>query len=172
MSSNRRSFLRNVAIGSGVLAGAPLLTSAQPDSSEKMKEIRKAAERVPALKFNMCGYAAPKLDKVRVGFVGIGDRGSGAVERMTYIEGVEITALCDVRQAAVDGGQKILADAGLPKAKEYVNGDLGFKALCESGDVDLVYICTNWEWHVPVAIAAMEGGKHTAVEVTPAKTIE
>ena len=164
MSSNRRSFLRNVAIGSGVLAGAPLLTSAQPAGNEKMKEIRKAAERIPAMKFNMCGYAAPKLDKVRVGFVGIGDRGSGAVERMTYIEGVEITALCDVRQAAVDGGQKILAEAGLPKAKEYVNGDLGFKALCESGDVDLVYICTSWEWHVPVAVAAMEGGRYVGAD--------
>ena len=90
MSSDRRSFLRNVAIGSGVLAGAPLFTSAQPGNSEKLKEIRKAAERVPAMKFNMCGYAAPKLEKVRVGFVGIGDRGSGAVERMTFIEGVEI----------------------------------------------------------------------------------
>jgi hypothetical protein len=49
---------------------------------------------------------------------------------------------------------------------------LGFKALCESEDVDLVYICTNWEWHIPVAVAAMEGGKHTAVEVTAAKTME
>ena len=48
----------------------------------------------------MCGYAAPKLDTVRVGFVGIGDRGSGAVKRMTFIEGVEVTALCDTRQAA------------------------------------------------------------------------
>jgi len=72
------------------------------------------------MSFNMCGYAAPKLDKVRVGFVGIGDRGSDAVERMTYIDGVEIVALCDIRQSAVDGGQKILEKAGLPKAKEFV----------------------------------------------------
>jgi hypothetical protein len=130
MSTNRRSFIRNITLGSGVLAATPLMASNNFTTPEEMERIRKAAYRNPPMTFNMCGYAAPKLDKVRVGFVGIGDRGSGAVERMTFIEGVEITALCDVRQAAVDGAQKILANAGLPKAKEYVNGDMGFKALC------------------------------------------
>ena len=93
----------------GVAATTPLMASCAPATEEeKVKFIRESAERVPAMNFNMSGYAAPKLDKVRIGFVGIGDRGSGAVKRMTYIDGVEIVALCDVRQAAVDGGQKIL----------------------------------------------------------------
>jgi len=83
----------------------------------KLSHIKESAGKNPKMNFNMCGYAAPKLDKVRVGFVGIGDRGSGAVKRMTYIKGVEVTALCYTRQAAVDGGQKILDDADLPKSK-------------------------------------------------------
>lgn len=83
------------------------MASTAPVEKEKLKEIRKSAERLPAMHFNMCGFAAPKLDKVRIGFVGIGDRGSDAVERMTYIDGVEITAVCDIRQAAVDGAQKV-----------------------------------------------------------------
>jgi len=162
-----------MAIGTGVIASAPLAgCSSKANEAEAVAHIRKSAERLPKMNFNMCGYAAPKLDKVRVGFVGIGDRGSGAVRRMTYIEGVEITALCDIRQGAVDGAQKILADAGLPKAKEYVSGDLGFKELCESGLVDLVYVATSWEWHVPVGIAAMKAGAHTAIEVTTAKTMD
>ena len=172
MSTNRRSFIRNIGLGAGIMAVTPLITSGSPTEKEKLKEIRKSAERIPSMRFNMSGYTAPKLEKVRIGYVGIGDRGSDAVERMTFIDGVEITALCDVRQAAVDGAQKILAKAGLPKAKEFVNGDLGFKDLCNSGLCDLVYTATPWEWHVPVGIAAMEGGCHTAIEVSTAKTMD
>jgi hypothetical protein len=84
MNKNRRSFLRNITLGSGVLATTPLFGSNNFSSMEEMEKIKKAASRAPKMTFNMCGYAAPKLDKVRVGFVGIGDRGSGAVERMTY----------------------------------------------------------------------------------------
>ena len=172
MAQNRRSFLGNLALGAGVLAAAPLAACSGTKDESKFPHIKELVGKNPKMNFNMCGYAAPKLDTVRVGFVGIGDRGSGAVKRMTFIEGVEIAALCDIRQAAVDGGQKILADAGLPKAKEFVGGDLGFKEMCESGLVDLVYIATPWEWHVPVAIAAMEGDKHAAVEVSTAKTLD
>lgn len=168
MTSNRRDFLRNTILGTGMLAtgfgGHAESLNGISSTEWKWKKVGQ--------QFNMCGFSAPKLDKVRVGFVGIGDRGSGAVERMTFIEGVEITALCDIRQAAVDGGQEILRKAGLPKAKEFVFGDLGFKELCDSNLVDLVYIATPWEWHVPVAVAAMEGEKHTAVEVSTAKTLD
>lgn len=68
--------------------------------------------------------------------------------------------------------KKFLADAGLPKAKEFVGGDLTFKDLCNSGLCDLVYTATPWEWHVPVGLAAMEGGCHTAIEVSTAKTMD
>ena len=172
MNTNRRSFLKNIGLGAGVIASTPLMASTGRFEDEKLREIRISAERNPAMNFNMCGYAAPKLDKVRIGFVGIGDRGSDAVERMTFIDGVEIVALCDIRQAAVDNGQKILADAGLPKAKEFVGGNYEFKKLCESGLVDLVYTATPWEWHVPVGLAAMEAGCHTAIEVSTAKTMD
>lgn len=172
MSTNRRSFLKNIGLGAGVIATTPLIASTSAGEKEKVKAIRKSAERTPAMNFNMCGYAAPKLDKVKVGFVGIGDRGSGAVKRMTFIEGVEIVALCDIRQSAVDGAQKILTEAGLPKAKEFVGGDFTFKELCNSGLVDLVYTATPWEWHVPVGLAAMEGGCHTAIEVSTARTMD
>ena len=172
MSTNRRTFLRNIGIGAGVVATTPLMASTGAGDKELVKHIRKAAERKPSMNFNMCGYAAPKLDKVRVGFVGIGDRGSGAVKRMTYIDGVEVTAICDTRQGALDGGQKILNEAGLPKAKEFTGSDTAFKDLCESGLCDLVYTATPWEWHVPVGLAAMEAGCHTAIEVSTAKTME
>ncbi len=174
MASDRRSFLKSMAIGAGVVTAAPLVgcTRTGTKEEEQVAYIRKNAERLPKMHFNMCGYAAPKLSTVRVGFVGIGDRGTPAVKRMTHIEGVEVTAICDTRQAALDGAQKILSEAGLPKAKEFTGSDTAFKNLCDSGLVDLVYIATPWEWHVPVAIAAMKGDKHAAVEVSTAKTMD
>ncbi len=174
MSTNRRSFLKNLALGSGVLATGPLAASGcnNTNGQEKVAHIRKSAGRVPVMNFNMCGYAAPKLDTVRIAIVGIGDRGAGAVQRMTHIEGVEITALCDIRQGAVDGGQAILQKAGLSKAKEYVGDDENFRKLTNDDVADLVYIATPWEWHVPIALAAMEGDKHAAVEVSTARTMD
>jgi hypothetical protein len=119
----------------------------------------------------MCGFAAPKMDKVRIGFIGLGMRGPGAVERMSFIEGVEIKALCDKLPQRAEKANDILVKAGLPKAVVY-SGEEGWKALCERKDLDLVYICTPWHLHTPMAVYAMKNGKHAATEVPAAKTIE
>jgi len=121
--------------------------------------------------FNMCGYAAPKIEKVRIGFVGLGHRGPAAVNRISFIDGVEIKALCDKVPGRVDAAQKILSGKGLPAAKAYTGED-GWKAMCESSDLDLIYICTPWSLHTPMAIYAMKHGKHAASEVPIAVTID
>jgi predicted dehydrogenase len=163
MSSNRRQFIRNLTLGSGALAtGINATANDYADLEYPVKH--------PAL-FNMCGYAAPKMDKVRIGIIGLGMRGPGAVERMCFIEGAEIVALCDKFPDRVESAQAILAKAGLPKAKGYTGND-GWKALCESKDIDLVYTCTPWSMHTPIAVYAMKNGKHVATEVPAALTLE
>ncbi|HPZ87996.1 MAG TPA: Gfo/Idh/MocA family oxidoreductase [Flavihumibacter sp.] len=164
MSANRRHFLRDITLGTGAL-----LTGLPAIGHENEKE--KASPIVGPAGFNMSGYAAPKLDKVRIGFVGLGMRGPGAVERMSFIEGVEIKALCDKFPDRVKKAQKILTDAGLPAAKEYT-GNEGWKSMCESNDLDLIYITTPWSLHTTIAVYAMEHGKHAASEVPAAETIE
>ncbi|OYW18752.1 MAG: acetylgalactosaminidase, partial [Sphingobacteriales bacterium 12-47-4] len=119
----------------------------------------------------MSGYAAPKLDVVRIGVIGLGMRGSDAVERLTFIDGVEITALCDKYPERVEAAQQTLVKRGRPKAKSY-SGEEGYKALCESNEVDLVYSPTPWHMHTPIALYAMKNGKHAAIEVPAAKTID
>lgn len=167
MKSNRRNFLRNITLGSGVLAvGLPSI-----GKSANVAEETTAAPQNGKQQFNMSGYAAPKLDKVRIGIIGLGMRGPGAVQRMSYIEGVEIKALCDKQPDRVAKAQKILEKAGIPKAKEY-SGEDGWKALCESNDIDLVYICTPWHYHTPMAVYAMKNGKHACTEVPAAVTLD
>lgn len=167
MKSNRRKFLRNISLGTGAL------TITVP-SLAKVTKNEKLVHETPNFgkqDFNMCGYCAPKMDTVRIGIVGLGMRGSGAVERLSYIEGVEITALCDKYPDRVTKSQKTLEKMGRPKAKEY-SGEEGYKALCESKDVDLVYTPTPWHLHAPVAIYAMKNSKHAATEVNVGKTID
>lgn len=170
MGTDRRKFLRGLAIGGGMLAtGVPAFSNSLTITEEEFErsvELQKKKQR-----FNMCGYAAPKLNVVRVGIVGLGMRGSGAVERLAYIDGVEIVSLCDKYPDRVAKAQKTLERLGRPKAKEY-SGEDGWKALCESNDIDLVYNVTPWELHTPICLAAMRNDKHAAVEVNAGLTID
>ena len=118
----------------------------------------------------MSAFAAQPLATVRTAHVGLGMRGPGAVHRMSAIPGVQVCALCDLLQDRVDAQQRWLKDNGKPAAKEYV-GEEAYKALCES-DVDLVYITAPWQVHAAIALYAMEHGKHVAVEVPAAMTLE
>jgi len=110
------------------------------------------------------------IETVRVAFVGLGGRGKGAVRRYTFLEGVKIVALCDLVQENLEMAQDILEGAGLPEADLY-SGQEDWKKVCEREDVDLVYICTHWDLHTPIAVYAMEQGKHVATEVPAAISI-
>ena len=156
--SNRRDFLKGMsaAIGAGVLLsgcnGSQVLALADG--------------------FNMSGYRAPKIETVRIGFVGLGMRGPGAVQRMMHIEGVEIAAICDKRKSCTDNVEKMIAERGFPKPAVYTGSDDAWKAMCDRDDLDLIYIATPWELHTPMAVYAMKHGKHAAIEVPAATTME
>ena len=122
----------------------------------------------------MQDYAYQKLKgkKIRVGFVGIGSRGSGAVHRVSMIPGVDIVALCDKNPDRVKENQAWLAARKYRIVpKEYV-GDEAYKDLCDFGECDVVYCATPWALHQPVALRALLGGKIALVEVTSALTVD
>lgn len=115
--------------------------------------------------------ACEPLDTVRIAFIGLGMRGKEAVRRYMNIEGVKVTALCDVDSVRVNECESILAENGRQGAARYT-GASDWKEICSRNDVDLVYVCTHWLLHTPIAVYAMEHGKHVAVEVPAALTIE
>ncbi len=145
-------------------------------TNKKEKEIRKPIKTVvpkrQAGQKDVINLVAPKLDVVRVGFIGLGMRGPGAVKRFTYIPGTKVMALCDIRPECVDKAQQILIKANKPKAAAYSGSGDAWKKLCERPDIDLVYIATDWKHHVPMALYAMKHGKHVAVEVPGAMNLE
>jgi len=153
---NRRKFLISAAV-----AGAFAQTGCR---SVYLRPSRQGA--------SLTGFRAAPLEKVRVGVIGIGHRGSGAVGRLASIANVEITALCDLYEERVARQVKVLADRGKPAPATYFGSKDEWRRLCESAQVDLVYICTPWLWHTPMAVYAMQCGKHAATEVPAAVTIE
>ena len=110
------------------------------------------------------------IECVRIGFVGLGVRAKRAVHRMMHIEGCCITALCDLVKENIDKAVAIIAEQN-GKTPAIFNGENGWKQLCETEDVDLVYICTDWASHADIAVYAMQCGKHVATEVPAATTI-
>jgi hypothetical protein len=123
--------------------------------------------------FNMHGYRAPKLDTVRMGFVGVGSRGSGSVIRLSSIKNVEVKALCDLLPERVAEAAKLLKKEFPQHNPELYSGDPdAYKRMCERDDIDLVYIAAPWKLHAPVAIYAMEHGKHIYTELPIGVTVE
>lgn len=68
--------------------------------------------------------------------------------------------------------QNILREAGLPEATAYYGDENSWKQLCDRDDIDLVYVATDWRHHAEMGIYAMEHGKHVAIEVPAAMTLE
>jgi len=121
---------------------------------------------------SVMGLKAPPLEKVRVGIVGLGMRGSGAVGRHLLLEGVEIVALCDIRPDKVAAAQKRLTAKGRAPAKEFGATPEDYKRMCELENIDLIYNCTPWYLHTPISVFAMRAGKHAVTEVPAATSLE
>jgi len=102
---------------------------------------------------------------LRIGFVGVGDRGSYHLDAALGIEGVVIPAICDIKDGNLYRAKRWIEDAGQASPTLYGKGNTDFVRMCETEDLDIVICATSWKWHAPVCIAAMKNGKHAVSEV-------
>ncbi|MBZ5858261.1 Gfo/Idh/MocA family protein [Flavihumibacter profundi] len=164
MKTNRRDFLKTSGLACIGMAGPAVVRGYAAPIDERL--INTSFQH-----FNMSGYAAPKIETVRIGFIGLGNRGPAAVERMIHIGGTDIKALCDLRPEKAAAAKQLLKDT-THNADIYTGKEDEWKKLCDRKDIDLVYIATPWSLHTPMAVYAMNQGKHVCVEVPAAKTLE
>ncbi|MCD6308485.1 MAG: Gfo/Idh/MocA family oxidoreductase, partial [Candidatus Latescibacteria bacterium] len=131
-----------------------------------------AASAVAAAGLKPQTASAQAEKPVRVGVVGVGSRGSYLTKVLMSVGGVEIPALCDINPDHLARSQKDVVDAGRPRPEGYSRGPWDFQRLCDRDDLDAVVTATPWEWHTPVAVAAMKAGKYAATEVPAAVTLD
>lgn len=119
----------------------------------------------------MQGYGAPAIKGLRVGVIGMG-RGASHSHPMALIPGTKVTAICDLSAPRIANELKWFDEHKIERPRVYTGSPEAWKALVDSPDVDLVINATPWHLHVPIALYAMRAGKHVAVEVPGAFTVD
>jgi predicted dehydrogenase len=121
---------------------------------------------------SVLGLKFAPLEEVRLGFIGLGERGSFLLANLLAIDHVRAAALCDIVQERALRAQQVVEKHGQPAPALYGAGERDYENLCRRDDIDLVVIATPWRWHSPMAVFAMRQGKHAAVEVPAARTLK
>ncbi|MEZ4416783.1 MAG: Gfo/Idh/MocA family oxidoreductase [Gemmatimonadota bacterium] len=160
----RREWLKLGAVG---LGAAALTTGCRSEAAAGASAASGVATAAPAEPFR-----APALERVRVGFVGVGGMGSVHVRNLLEIAGVDLVAVCDIRPEHAERARTWAVEKGQAPPELYTRGERDFERMCAEADLDLVYNATPWDFHVPICLAAMSNGKHAATEVPAALTLE
>jgi len=153
---DRRNFIRNTAAAMGALSLGRLNASAATEE--------KPVHNIPA--------STDDERSIRLGFVGVGGRGSYHLDAALGIPGVEVPAICDIKDENLYRAKQWIEEAGKPAPALYNRGETDFRRLCEEEDLDAVICSTSWKWHVPVCLAAMNNNKHVVSEVPIILTVE
>ena len=162
IKNSRRDFIK-LSLAGGLAAGIGGMNGIAGGSGNKHTPLPQQGK-------SMMGFRCDPIPNVKIGVVGLG-RGGSAVYRLSRIEGASVAAISDILPDRIENAQKSLRNAGRPEAFAY-SGEEDWKKMCERDDIDLIYNATPWYLHVPVARYAMEHGKHIAVEVPAALTVD
>ncbi len=162
---DRRELLKLGAAGMGLAA----LGGCAPKEEESLHSLIQRTDLGPA---PLAPFAAPSMELVRIGMVGVGLQGTSHVRNFLRVEGCQITAVCDTVPEKAERSARLVEEAGFPRPTLYADGERDFERLCGEENLDLVFISTPWEWHVPQCLSAMANGKHAATEVPAAYTLE
>jgi len=107
----------------------------------------------------------------RIAIIGVGGRGTSLLKNLLGADG-KIVAICDIAPEHAARAQKLVTEARQLSPEIFTRGERDYERLLQHEDIDLVIIATPWKWHAPIALAAMEHGKHTCMEVPGVLTIE
>lgn len=107
------------------------------------------------------------MKEIRIGYIGLGARGSWLLKDVILAQGRQVVAVCDSYEDRAQEGACLVAEAG-QSARVYTD----YRDVIADDAVNTVIIATAWEYHVEIAVAAMRAGKAVAMEVGGAYTLE
>lgn len=111
-------------------------------------------------------------NKVRLGYIGVGQRGRNHINEGLLRSDVEIVAVCDVQESSLRYCREMFTKAGKSLPVEYTGGLDAYKKLLDRKDIDGVIIATPWAFHKEQAIYAMRAGKYVGCEVIAGITLD
>ncbi len=111
-------------------------------------------------------------DRLRIGLIGVGLRGTNHLQNLLLREDVEIMAICDIDPARINLNLDLINKAGRSKPEVFGRDEYHYKEMLNLQDLDAVIIATPWLWHTRMAVDAMRAGKYTGLEVSAANTLE
>ncbi|MFJ4879414.1 Gfo/Idh/MocA family protein [Streptomyces sp. NPDC088745] len=157
----RRSALRSagavgagLGLGAGGMLGAAGAAHAAPVPDEAPRRHGKTMANVPF----------ERRSTVRVGMIGLGNRGDGMIDLFLALPNVKVVAVCDPVRAKAEKAAAKVVKAGQPAPAVYAKNEDDYKNLCKRGDIDFVYVATPWDFHYEMCKTAMLNGKHVGVE--------
>ena len=162
-SIDRRNFIKKSSLSAASLYAVGQL---------KLDEA--ASERAIDAQY-MGDFAAPKIENVRIGIIGVGARGSGHIKQLASIEGTEIVAICDVYEDLVKRSMKACKSIDRNRhfqIKAYYGDENQWLKMLKTEKLDAVFVATNWNNHAPMAIQSMKEGAHAFVEVPLAVNLD
>ncbi|MFX0555594.1 Gfo/Idh/MocA family protein [Maribacter sp. CXY002] len=111
-------------------------------------------------------------DKLNVGLIGVGLRGTNHLNNLLLRKDVNITAICDIDSNRIDIAKDLIKKSNGKVPKVFGANEYDYRNLLELVDVDAVVISTPWLWHTRMTVDAMKAGKFAGVEVSASNTIE
>nr|WP_299000778.1 Gfo/Idh/MocA family oxidoreductase [uncultured Allomuricauda sp.] len=161
---DRRSFVKKTTLSTAAIGAWSIIP-----------EYVRASESRPVQSKYMGGFAAPKLEKVRAAFIGVGARGGTHVKFFASLPGTEVVAICDVYEDLVKEKtswvEEVTDKKTANKVAQYWGDEDKWRLMLKEVRPDVVFIATNWSNHAPMAIEAMKQGAHALVEVPIAVTL-
>jgi len=175
--NSRREFLRLAAlagfgfgIGNGLTASAEAAPDPRALTFSGITEIGKTRPR-PAGAKPVWNLTTKPMEKVRVGFIGLA-RGMTHVDSALNLPFAEVIAVCDLLQDRAENAAKKVANKTGKRPAVYAGDENIWEKMIARDDIDVVYVSTPWEWHVPMCVKSMQAGKHAFVEVSAAVTVD
>ena len=126
----------------------------------------------PAGSIYMGDFRAPKIEKVRVCVIGLGERGTPQTIQLAHVPNCEVVGVCDLYDDAAQKVANRMQELTGKRPATYSQDKDAYKKMLAELKPDAVIINTNWDTHAQMAIEAMESGAHAFVEVPLATTIE
>ena len=126
-----------------------------------------------AIQPSMDVFSRSSSNPIKLGIIGVGQRGRGHLKNLLLRTDVEIVAISDIDSRCINLANELFKTKGKPIPENFLGDEFNWKKMVEKTALDGIIIATPWEWHKPMIIGCLEAGiKYVGSEVVIGITLE